>query len=193
MNKLFFFTFIIILIQGCVASQAVKEKAETVLSGPCKELFLGSYHSERMFGGNATFALAIADNGAQYCYWASSVQVCQGQDLFCTADAEEIDAYAISQCEIIRTQNVGTRHTNRTCKIFAKKDDIVWRDYRVNSKQISQEPIQDIELVTPIQEEDKTIQPARNKLNVDEAKKQCEDIGFKPKTEEFKNCVVELL
>jgi len=199
MNKLFFFTFIIILIQGCVASQAVKEEVETVLVGDCKELFLTSamhgYQYNTGMGMEMTFALAITDDGAQYCGWASALGVFESKSCSfgCKATPEEIDALAISYCEANRMKLVGSGHTNRTCKIYARNNNIVWSNYRVNRKQISQEPIQDIESVTPIQEEDKTIQPTRNKLNVDEAKKQCEDIGFKPKTEEFKNCVVELL
>jgi len=34
--------------------------------------------------------------------------------------------------------------------------------------------------------------PTTPKVSIDDAKKQCEDIGFKPKTEKFGECVLEL-
>ena len=136
--KNLFLLIILGTVFGCAAPRATKENASKYLSGTCLELFLnsglGGYQLvvNRPLNNEAVFAVATREDGAQKCAAARNMldinthglsQEYEGESLYAA-----LEAIAIARCEEIGKGQPFTR-----CRIFARRNDIVWN--KVNEPQ----------------------------------------------------------
>jgi hypothetical protein len=189
MKNIIALTFLILIV-GCAPPALVKKEAESVLIGDCLKLFScgmpGCYNYGNP-GDKPITAFAIAfskDKRQQVC---SSIKP---QDIFKIKDCEvwgcdytpkEVQDLAIQRCEALKlTTHIFPKDWDK-CEIYAIGWNIVY-------KKKTDVEVEKPEVVKPTPISKKTTP----KVSIDDAKKQCEDIGFKAGTEKFGECVLRL-
>jgi len=122
---------LLILLTGCAAPKVTESQARSHLRGACLDMFLKGYplgyqhvvnrpgHSE------AVFAVGTSADGRQICGMARNLTEVNGTGLTATYTGANLwaalESIAIANCEAQAPQGVRER-----CKIFARKNDIVW-------------------------------------------------------------------
>ena len=119
----------VLVVAGCAAPQNTQVQIQSLLRGPCKDLFLnsslGSYqHVVAQISGKAVFALAEDKvSGAQKCAMGRSNVDVGSQAWGLAGNAvswEQLESIAIARCEAIKS-------INEPCLIFARNNEIIWK------------------------------------------------------------------
>jgi len=175
MKNIIALTFLILIV-GCAPPALVKKEAESVLTGDCLKMFsCGMPHCYNYgnVGDKPITAFAIAfskDKRQQVCSTLKTHEYGHNpQDL------------VIQRCELMKLKTHIFPKDWDKCEIYAIGWNIVYKkktDVELKKPEVVKP--------TPISEK---ITP---KVSIDDAKKQCSDIGFKAGTEKFGECVLKL-
>jgi hypothetical protein len=187
MRKIFLTVFVFLLI-GCAPPALIKKEAQSDLSGDCLKLFSCGMPGCYNYGNPGdkpitAFAIAFSKDKRQ--------QVCAStrpQDIYKIKDCEmwgcdftpkEVQDLAIQRCEKHKlTTHIYPKDWDK-CEIYAIGWNIVYK----KNKDIEVKKSEPIDSAPTIK---------TPKVSIDDAKKQCTDIGFKVGTERFGECVLEL-
>jgi hypothetical protein len=118
---------LILFTYGCAAPQIVKEKASSILSPVCYDLFTDSgllryQNLAHQFRGKAVFAYG-KDNAGSVCAYASISEAPDLYSLFDPPKWSTIETLALGKCEAKRKEG---GLVNSPCKVFARNNEIVW-------------------------------------------------------------------
>jgi len=184
MKNIIALTFLILIV-GCAPPALVKKEASSTLGKICLDLFScgmpGCYNygnAPDVNDGSSAFAFVNTKNGVnQTCGWAHASAVV---DLKGSWTPDETQELALQKCEESKSRYLTPNDWNK-CEIYAIGWNIVYKkktDVELKKPEVVKP--------TPISEK---ITP---KVSIDDAKKQCSDIGFKAGTEKFGECVLKL-
>jgi hypothetical protein len=120
MKKVYLLLLLALLLAGCAAPGAIKEKATSFLKGPCLDLFnkgwpFGYQHFAHQFRARAVFAYADVSAGT-VCGTASQHDVIDPKWEF-------VETLAIARCE--EAKKTLNSPNEAPCKIFARNNEIV--------------------------------------------------------------------
>jgi len=126
-NIIFWLTASLSLV-SCSTPQTAIDAADKYLKGSCKEMFLARGYAKYQSMasnpiGQSVMALAVdPKSGRQACGMATNNnRDVKESQLDITTSWEKLDAVAISRCEAAKPPDL-----NASCRIFARKNDIVW-------------------------------------------------------------------
>ena len=208
MKNIIVLTFLILIV-GCTPPPAlIKKEAESVLAGECLKLFscgmpTCNIGGKSVFGYNygnfswdglgkrkgnepiQVFALAISKDKRQQVCASTHPQTmykskgCGGGCYYTLKESQDL---ALQSCESVKlTTHIFPKDWDK-CEIYAIGWNIVY-------KKKTDVKVKKSEVVKPTPTPATTPTP---KVSIDDAKKQCEDIGFKAGTEKFGECVLRL-
>ena len=138
---------VVILLQGCTASKQLQKEASSVLNGGmfggvCLDWFSSRYYQHNSRLMRTAFAVAIDNNGGVVsCGWAVHSDISNSKKCIfgCPwkVTQAEIDALALGRCQAYgATSGVSSSTHNSTCKIYARKQVIVWDESQKSSQDL---------------------------------------------------------
>ena len=199
MSRIILFIITLSLL-GCTTAPpvATSQKAAEFLPTACLNLFYDLNYQNPAQREKAVFAY-VKDKDGYACAIANPQIVGDGVLYYSIPTWEKLETVAIARCEAAK----GYNKIKTPCRVFAYGNEIVWEkndrqnhdseSESKNAADIVKSPNQPIENTAGEDKSNSSNQlPPPQVKDLSIAKKQCEELGFKPKTEKFGKCVLEL-